>query len=147
MVLTALAPDFVALRRESRHLPSGALARSKRARSARVERPRSKLQATPPSELWTYLNCSLVFILALFSRSQRDSERGLFDSEKGRINAFVRSMMQPYSPETPKDQVVQRGIVVTIRDRILHWDHGTTIICGRRDCGKTMALRGMKGVC
>lgn len=66
------------------------------------------------------------------------------------MEAFVESMKEPYAAKLPQDQVVQRGIMDDLRQRILHWTQHATIITGRFGCGKTVALeealRGMQGI-
>ncbi|CAE7259727.1 unnamed protein product [Symbiodinium microadriaticum] len=59
-------------------------------------------------------------------------------------------MMEAFTPEKKKAEVVQRGIMRTIEERILRWDARATIIAGRFGAGKSVAveevLRDMQGV-
>ena len=83
-------------------------------------------------------------------RAHRDSERAERESKEGRIQAAVDRMLQPFPPQTKKENVVKRDIINDIRERILHWSQHATIIAGRFGCGKTVALeealRDMQGV-
>eukprot|EP00439_Symbiodinium_sp_Y106_P081215 s2769_g20.t1 len=83
-------------------------------------------------------------------RAQLDSERAQRESNKGRTQAAADRMMEPFTPQKKKAEVVRRGIMEAIRQRILCWDEHATIIAGRFGAGKSVAvedaLRGMQGV-
>ena len=82
--------------------------------------------------------------------AQRDSERAQRESKEGRTQAAADRMIEPFTPKKKKAEVVQRGIMKTIEERILHWKQHATIISGRFGAGKTVAveeaLRDMQGV-
>ena len=83
-------------------------------------------------------------------RAQRDSERARRESNEGRTQAAADRMMEPFAPQKKKAEVVPRGIMKTISERIQDWDEHATIIAGRFGAGKSVAveevLRDMKGV-
>ena len=101
---------------------------------------------------------SLVFRRKESRRAQRDSERAqrepkrayYEESREGRVKAFVKKMKEPYAPRLSFDQVVQRGIMDDLRRRIKNWTQHATLIAGRFEGGKTVALqealRGMQGI-
>ncbi|CAE7884655.1 unnamed protein product, partial [Symbiodinium sp. KB8] len=78
------------------------------------------------------------------------AERALRESKEGRTQAAADRMMEAFTPEKKKAEVVQRGIMRTIEERILRWDARATIIAGRFGAGKSVAveevLRDMQGV-
>ena len=83
-------------------------------------------------------------------RAQRDSERAQRESDEGRIQAAADRMMQPFSPQKEENEVIERGVIKAIQQRILHWNEHATIIAGRFGSGKSVAvedaLRGRQGV-
>ena len=83
-------------------------------------------------------------------RAQREAERAQRESKEGRTQAAADRMIEPFTPKKKKAEVVQRGIMKTIEERILHWKQHATIISGRFGAGKTVAveeaLRDMQGV-
>ena len=83
-------------------------------------------------------------------RAQREAERARRESKEGRTQAAADRMMEPFPPKKKKAEVVQRGIMKTIEERILRWDAHATIIAGRFGAGKSVAveeaLRDMQGV-
>ena len=90
----------------------------------------------------------VAFVALRFAR--RDSERAQRESKEGRTQAAADRMMEPFTPKRKKAEVVQRGIMKTIEERILGWDEHATIVAGRFGAGKSVAveeaLRDMKGV-
>ncbi|CAE7221653.1 unnamed protein product [Symbiodinium sp. CCMP2592] len=162
VLLTALAPAFVAqVRRVTQHPPvSRALPATKVALSGgtarRVERPRAELRA-----LDDFLKGKTTFDFAIsigtlvFTASQAvqgwaSYQQSLRESKEGRIEFAVDRMMQPFPPQKKKAEVVKRGIMKTIEERILRWDAHATIVAGRFGAGKSVAveeaLRDMQGV-
>ena len=63
-------------------------------------------------------------------RAQRDSERAQRESDEGRIQAAVDRMMQPFPPQKEENEVIKRGVIKAIQQRILRWDEHATIIAG-----------------
>ena len=91
-----------------------------------------------------------VFAFVQVQIARRDSERAQRESKEGRIQAAVDRMLQPFPPQTKKENVVNRDIINDIRKRIEDWRRHATIIAGRYGCAKTVALeealRDMQGV-
>ncbi|CAJ1391056.1 unnamed protein product [Effrenium voratum] len=58
--------------------------------------------------------------------------------------------MKPFEPSRPQDEVIQRPVMETLRQRIASWQQHATIIGGRYQSGKSVAtqeaLRGVRGV-
>ncbi|CAJ1436475.1 unnamed protein product [Effrenium voratum] len=58
--------------------------------------------------------------------------------------------MEPFEPSRPQDEVIQRPVMETLRQRIASWQQHATIIGGRYQSGKSVAteeaLRGARGV-
>ncbi|CAJ1395010.1 unnamed protein product [Effrenium voratum] len=58
--------------------------------------------------------------------------------------------MEPFEPSRPQDEVIQRPVMETLRQRIASWQQHATIIGGRYQSGKSVAteeaLRGVRGV-
>jgi len=83
-------------------------------------------------------------------RAQQEAERAQQESKEGRTQAAADRMMEPFTPKKKKAEVVPRGIMKTIEERILGWDAHATIIAGRFGAGKSVAveevLRDMQGI-
>ena len=83
-------------------------------------------------------------------RAQRESDRAQRESDEGRIQAAVDRMMQPFPPQKDENEVIKRGVIKAIQQRILRWDQHATIIAGRFGSGKSVAveeaIRGRQGV-
>lgn len=58
--------------------------------------------------------------------------------------------MKPFEPRRRQDEVIQRSVMETIKNRIKSWREHATIIGGRYQSGKSVAveeaLRGVRGV-
>ncbi|CAJ1451245.1 unnamed protein product, partial [Effrenium voratum] len=58
--------------------------------------------------------------------------------------------MEPFEPSRPQDEVIQRPVMETLRQRIASWQQHATITGGRYQSGKSVAteeaLRGARGV-
>ncbi|CAJ1434021.1 unnamed protein product [Effrenium voratum] len=71
-------------------------------------------------------------------------------SSEGKIRAAVAKAMKPFEPSRPQDEVIQRPVMETLRQRIASWQQHATIIGGRCQSGKSVAteeaLRGARGV-
>eukprot|EP00439_Symbiodinium_sp_Y106_P002152 s13546_g1.t1 len=179
LTVLAPAFVFVAQVRMTQHPPMRALPATKAGvalsgRTAwRVERPRAELRALEDKNNFDFAISigTLVFTgsqalqgWASYQQSLRDSERAQRDSQRaqreaerarreskeGRTQAAADRMMEPFPPKKKKAEVVQRGIMKTIEERILRWDAHATIIAGRFGAGKSVAveeaLRDMQGV-
>ena len=76
--------------------------------------------------------------------------RAVRDSSEGKIRAAVAKAMKPFEPSRPQDEVIQRPVMETLRQRIASWQQHATIIGGRYQSGKSVAteeaLRGVRGV-
>ena len=64
-----------------------------------------------------------------------------------RTQAAADRMMKPFPPQTKKAEVVQRGIMKTIEERILGWDQHATIVAGRFGAGKSVAVEEACATC
>jgi len=163
VLLTVLPPAFVAQVRMTQHPPVRALPATKVALSGRtagrVERPRAELRALEDKNNLDFVISigTLVFTgsqalqgWASYQQSLRDSERARRESNEGRTQAAADRMMEPFAPQKKKAEVVPRGIMKTISERIQDWDEHATIIAGRFGAGKSVAveeaLRDMQGV-
>ncbi|CAJ1448882.1 unnamed protein product, partial [Effrenium voratum] len=71
-------------------------------------------------------------------------------SSEGKIRAAVAKAMKPFEPSRPQDEVIQRPVMETLRQRVASWRQHATIIGGRYQSGKSVAteeaLRGVRGV-
>ena len=72
---------------------------------------------------------------------KRESERAMRDSDEGKIQAAVNKLMQPFQPNKREDEVVDREVIHTIRQRVEGWGQHATIITGRYGSGKSVALQ------
>lgn len=94
--------------------------------------------------------CGIVFTWRQFELAKRESERAMRDSDEGKIQAAVNKLMQPFQPNKREDEVVDREVIHTIRQRVEGWGQHATIITGRYGSGKSVALqealRGVQGV-
>ncbi|CAJ1343524.1 unnamed protein product, partial [Effrenium voratum] len=94
--------------------------------------------------------CGIVFTWRQFELAKRESERAMRDSDEGKIQAAVNKLMQPFQPNKREDEVVDREVIHTIRQRVEGWGQHATIITGRYGSGKLVALqealRGVQGV-
>ena len=83
-------------------------------------------------------------------RGRREAKKAQRESKEGRTQAAADRMMEPFTPQKKKAEVVQRSIMKAIEQRILGWDEHATIIAGRFGSGKSVAveeaLRDMQGV-
>ncbi|CAJ1457813.1 unnamed protein product [Effrenium voratum] len=71
-------------------------------------------------------------------------------SPEGKIQQALAKAMEPFEPSRPQDEVIQRPVMETLRQRIASWQQHATIIGGRYQSGKSVAteeaLRGVRGV-
>ena len=71
-------------------------------------------------------------------------------SPEGKIQEALARAMEPFEPSRPQDEVIQRPVMETLRQRIASWQQHATIIGGRCQSGKSVAteeaLRGARGV-
>ena len=76
--------------------------------------------------------------------------RAFRDSPAGKIRAAVAKTMKPFEPTRKEDEVIKRPVMDTIKNRIKSWRYNATIIGGRFQSGKSVAveeaLRGVRGV-
>ncbi|CAJ1392548.1 unnamed protein product [Effrenium voratum] len=68
---------------------------------------------------------------------------------EGKLRSAGKTM-EPFEPSRPQDEVIQRPVMETLRQRIASWQQHATIIGGRYQSGKSVAteeaLRGVRGV-
>ena len=71
-------------------------------------------------------------------------------SPEGKIQEALAKTMELFEPSRPQDEVIQRPVMETLRQRIASWQQHATIIGGRYQSGKSVAteeaLRGVRGV-
>ncbi|CAJ1453733.1 unnamed protein product [Effrenium voratum] len=71
-------------------------------------------------------------------------------SPEGKIQQALAKAMEPFEPSRPQDEVIQRPVMESLRQRIASWQQHATIIGGRYQSGKSVAteeaLRGARGV-
>ena len=76
--------------------------------------------------------------------------RAFRDSPAGKIRAAVAKTMKPFEPTRKEDEVIKRPVMDTIKNRIKSWRCNATIIGGRFQSGKSVAVeeawRGVRGV-
>ena len=83
-------------------------------------------------------------------RAILDSQRAFKASPEGKIRAAVAKAMEPFELTRKEDEVIKRPVMDTIKNRIKSWRYNATIIGGRFQSGKSVAVeeawRGVRGV-
>ena len=71
-------------------------------------------------------------------------------SDEYKVQRAVAKFMDPFVPKMPKRKVIHRKVMDTIANRVKTWDEHATIVSGRFQTGKTVAveevLRGARGI-
>ncbi|CAJ1447940.1 unnamed protein product [Effrenium voratum] len=115
-------------------------------------RPRSTHCRALDVRVWQVIVSASGLVVATIQavRAVRDSVRTFKASSEGKIRAAVAKAMKPFEPSRPQDEVIQRPVMETLRQRIASWQQHATIIGGRYQSGKSVAteeaLRGVRGV-
>ncbi|CAJ1437839.1 unnamed protein product [Effrenium voratum] len=115
-------------------------------------RPRSTHCRALDVRVWQIIVSASGLVVATIQavRAVRDSVRTFKASSEGKIRAAVAKAMKPFEPSRPQDEVIQRPVMETLRQRIASWQQHATIIGGRYQSGKSVAteeaLRGVRGV-
>ena len=82
--------------------------------------------------------------------AKRSADEAFKTSPEGKIQQALAKAMEPFEPSRPQDEVIQRPVMETLRQRIASWQQHATIIGGRYQSGKSVAteeaLRGARGV-
>ena len=82
--------------------------------------------------------------------AKRSADEAFKASPEGKIQQALAKAMEPFEPSRPQDEVIQRPVMETLRQRIASWQQHATIIGGRYQSGKSVAteeaLRGARGV-
>ncbi|CAJ1374510.1 unnamed protein product [Effrenium voratum] len=82
--------------------------------------------------------------------AKRSADEAFKASPEGKIQEALARAMEPFEPSRPQDEVIQRPVMETLRQRIASWQQHATIIGGRCQSGKSVAteeaLRGARGV-
>ena len=82
--------------------------------------------------------------------AKRSADEAFKASPEGKIQEALARAMEPFEPSRPQDEVTQRPVMETLRQRIASWQQHATIIGGRCQSGKSVAteeaLRGARGV-
>ncbi|CAJ1374730.1 unnamed protein product [Effrenium voratum] len=88
--------------------------------------------------------------VAQLDRAKRSADEAFKASPEGKIQEALAKTMEPFEPSRPQDEVIQRPVMETLRQRIASWQQHATIIGGRYQSGKSVAteeaLRGVRGV-
>ena len=83
-------------------------------------------------------------------QAKRQADEAFKASPEGKIRAAVAKAMEPFEPTRKEDEVIKRPEMDTIKERIKSWRYNATIIGGRFQSGKSVAveeaLRGVRGV-
>ena len=115
-------------------------------------RPRSTHCRALDVRVWQVIVSASGLVVATTQavRAVRDSVRTFKASSEGKIRAAVAKAMKPFEPSRPQDEVIQRPVMETLRQRVECWRQHATIIGGRYQSGKSVAteeaLRGVRGV-
>ena len=82
--------------------------------------------------------------------AKRSADEAFKSSPEGKIQQALAKAMEPFEPSRPQDEVIQRPVMETLRQRIASWQQHATIIGGQYQSGKSVAteeaLRGARGV-
>ena len=82
--------------------------------------------------------------------AKRSADEAFKASPEGNIQQALAKAMEPFEPSRPQDEVIQRPVMESLRQRIASWQQHATIIGGRYQSGKSVAteeaLRGARGV-
>ena len=82
--------------------------------------------------------------------TQRQAEEAFKQSDEYKVQRAVAKFMEPFVPKMPKREVIHRKVRDTIANRVKTWDEHATIVSGRFQTGKTVAveevLRGARGI-
>ncbi|CAJ1451255.1 unnamed protein product [Effrenium voratum] len=82
--------------------------------------------------------------------AKRSADEAFKASPEGKIQQALAKAMEPFEPSRPQDEVIQRPVMESLRQRIASWQQHATIIGGRYQSGKSVAteeaLRGARGV-
>ena len=82
--------------------------------------------------------------------AKRSADEAFKSSPEGKIQQVLAKAMEPFEPSRPQDEVIQRPVMETLRQRIASWQQHATITGGRCQSGKSVAteeaLRGARGV-
>ena len=91
---------------------------------------------------------SLILILAAIAVAGAQLYKAA--SPKGKVAAAVAKAMEPFEPALAEDEVINRSVMDTIKHTIKTWGMDATIIGGRFQSGRSVAveeaLRGVRGV-
>ena len=83
-------------------------------------------------------------------QAKRQADEAFKASPEGKIRAAVAKAMEPFEPTRKEDEVIKRPEMDTIKERIKSWRYNATILGGRFQSGKSVAveeaLRGVRGV-
>ena len=78
------------------------------------------------------------------------AEQAFKQSDEYKVQRAVAKFMEPFVTKMPKRKVIHRKVMDTIANRVKTWDEHATIVSGRFQTGKTVAveevLRGARGI-
>ena len=80
----------------------------------------------------------------------KQNEETFKQCDEYKVQRAVAKFMEPFAPKMEKGQVIHREVMDTIAKRVKTWDEHATIISGRFQTGKTVAveevLRDAQGI-
>ena len=71
----------------------------------------------------------------------RQADEAFKQSDEYKIQQAVQKFMEPFKPSKPKEKVIQREVMKTIEKRLTTWTQHATIVSGRYQTGKTVAVQ------
>ena len=84
------------------------------------------------------------------AEAKRQAEEAFKQSDEYKVQRAVAKFMEPFVPKMPEREVIHRKVMDTIANRVKTWDEHATIVSGRFQTGKTVALeevlRGARGI-
>ena len=73
-------------------------------------------------------------------QAKRQADEAFKASPEGKIRAAVAKAMEPFEPTRKEDEVIKRPEMDTIKERIKSWRYNATILGGRFQSGKSVAV-------
>ena len=74
------------------------------------------------------------------AEAKRQAEEALKQSDEYKVQRAVAKFMDPLVPKMPMRKVIHRKVMDTIANRVTTWDEHATIVSGRFQTGKTVAV-------
>ncbi|CAE7762555.1 unnamed protein product, partial [Symbiodinium pilosum] len=84
------------------------------------------------------------------AEAKRQAEEAFKQSDEYKVQLAVAKFMEPFVPKMPKRKVIHGKVMDTIANGVKTWDEHATIVSGRFQTGKTVAVeevfRGARGI-